>query len=75
MKKSRFTESQIIKAVKDHESVRDVTELCRELGIHLKASHFIDILKMGSLHFFFAANRPFFFPASGWDSMIWRVSE
>ena len=34
MKKSRFTESQIIKAVKDHESGRDVNELCREMGIH-----------------------------------------
>ena len=34
MKKSRFTESQIIKAVMDHDSGRDVNELRRELGIH-----------------------------------------
>ncbi len=34
MKKSRFTESQIIKAVKEYESGRDVNELCRELGVH-----------------------------------------
>lgn len=34
MKKPRFTESQIIKAVKDHDSGRDLNELCLELGIH-----------------------------------------
>lgn len=34
MKKSRITESQIIKALKEHEKGRDVNELCRELGIH-----------------------------------------
>lgn len=33
MKKSRFTESQIIKAIKEHENGRDSKEICRELGI------------------------------------------
>ena len=33
MKRSRFTESQIIKALKETESGRPVAELCRELGI------------------------------------------
>lgn len=34
MRKSRISESQIIKALKEHENGRDVNELCRELGIH-----------------------------------------
>ena len=33
MKKTRFTESQIIKALKEHENGRNAQELCRELGI------------------------------------------
>jgi putative transposase len=33
MKKSRFTESQIIKALKENEAGRSVEELSRELGI------------------------------------------
>ena len=33
MKKTRFTESQIIKALKEHEQGRNAQELCRELGI------------------------------------------
>jgi len=33
MKKSRFTESQIIKALKENEQGRSVGELSRELGI------------------------------------------
>ena len=33
MKKSRFTESQIIKALKEHEAGRNAQEICRELGI------------------------------------------
>ena len=33
MKKSRFTESQIVKAIKEHENGRNVNELCRELGV------------------------------------------
>jgi putative transposase len=34
MRKSRISESQIIKALKEHEKGRDVNELCREFGIH-----------------------------------------
>jgi len=34
MKKSRFTESQIIKALKDQEMGRDVSDLCREIEVH-----------------------------------------
>jgi putative transposase len=33
MKKSRFTESQIVKAIREHENGRNVNELFRELGI------------------------------------------
>ena len=33
MKKSNFTESQIVKAIKEHENGRNVNELCRDLGI------------------------------------------
>ncbi|PQV44601.1 putative transposase [Jejuia pallidilutea] len=33
MKKSRFTESQIIKALKENEQGRSVSDLSRELGI------------------------------------------
>jgi putative transposase len=34
MKKSKFTESQITKALKEYEAGRDVQDLCRELGIN-----------------------------------------
>jgi putative transposase len=34
MKKTRFTESQIIKALKENESGRDLNEICRDMGIH-----------------------------------------
>jgi putative transposase len=34
MKRKKFTESQIIKALKEHEGGRDVQEICREYGIH-----------------------------------------
>lgn len=34
MKKSRFTETQIVKALKEHESGRSTEEICRELGIN-----------------------------------------
>jgi putative transposase len=34
MKKSKFTESQIIKAIKENEQGRSADEICRELGIH-----------------------------------------
>jgi putative transposase len=34
MKRKKFTESQMIKALKEHEGGRDVQEICREYGIH-----------------------------------------
>lgn len=34
MKKSKFTESQIIKALKEEESGRSVSDISRDLGIH-----------------------------------------
>lgn len=34
MKRTKFTESQIIKALKENEQGRKVEEICRELGIH-----------------------------------------
>lgn len=34
MKKTRFTESQILKALKEAESGRSVTDISRELGIN-----------------------------------------
>jgi putative transposase len=34
MKKQRFTETQIVKALKEHESGRSTDDVCRELGIH-----------------------------------------
>lgn len=33
MKKTRFTETQIVKAINEHEQGRDAKDLCRELGI------------------------------------------
>ena len=37
MKKSRFTETQIVKAIQEHENGRDAKELCRELGVSTAA--------------------------------------
>ncbi len=34
MRKQKFTETQIVKALKEHESGRSTEDLCRELGIH-----------------------------------------
>lgn len=34
MKNTRFTESQIIKALKENEQGRRAEDICRELGIH-----------------------------------------
>ncbi len=33
MKKSRFTETQIVKAIQEHEQGKDAKDICRELGI------------------------------------------
>jgi putative transposase len=33
MKRTRFTEAQIVKAIKEHENGRDAKDLCRELEI------------------------------------------
>jgi putative transposase len=37
MKKTRFTETQIVKAIQEHEGGRDAKDLCRELGISTAA--------------------------------------
>jgi putative transposase len=34
MKNTRFTESQIIKALKENEQGRRIEDICREMGIH-----------------------------------------
>lgn len=34
MKRKKFTESQMIKAIKENEQGRSTEEICRELGIH-----------------------------------------
>ena len=39
MKKSRFTETQIVKAIKEHEAGRKVEDICRELGISEPTFH------------------------------------
>ena len=39
MKKSKFTETQIIKAIKEHESGRKAEDICRELGISTVSFH------------------------------------
>lgn len=37
MKRIKFTESQIVKAIKEHESGKNGHDLCRELGISTAA--------------------------------------
>lgn len=37
MKKTRFTETQIVKAIQEHENGRKAEDLCRELGISTAA--------------------------------------
>lgn len=34
MKKSRFTETQIVKSLKEHEAGKSTEDICRELGIN-----------------------------------------
>ncbi len=34
MKKSVITESQIVAAIKEHESGKKVSDICRDLGVH-----------------------------------------
>jgi len=34
MKRIKFSETQIVKAIKEHESGKSVGDICRELGIH-----------------------------------------
>lgn len=34
MKKQKFTETQIVKALKEYETGKNVMDICRELGIH-----------------------------------------
>ena len=34
MRKAKFTETQIVKALKEHQNGRGSEDLCRELGIH-----------------------------------------
>lgn len=37
MKKTRFTETQIVKAIQEHENGRKAEDLCRELGVSTAA--------------------------------------
>jgi putative transposase len=48
MKKQRFTETQILKALKEHESGRSTEDVCRELGIH-KATFYTWKKKYGGM--------------------------
>ena len=34
MKKTRISESQIVSAIKEHESGKSTADICRELGVH-----------------------------------------
>tara|TARA_R110002096_G_scaffold290205_1_gene484475 strand:- start:864 stop:1169 length:306 start_codon:yes stop_codon:yes gene_type:complete len=37
MKRTRFSESQIVRAIKEHENGRDAKDICRELGVSTAA--------------------------------------
>jgi len=37
MRKTKFTETQIVKALQEHESGKDAKDICRELGISTAA--------------------------------------
>ena len=39
MKKTKFTETQIVKAILEHEGGRKAEDICRELGITTAASY------------------------------------
>lgn len=34
MKKQRFSESQIVTAIKEHDAGKSAVDICRELGVH-----------------------------------------
>lgn len=34
MKKQKFTESQIVNAIKEHDAGKAAVDICRELGVH-----------------------------------------
>lgn len=34
MKKQKFTESQIVNAIKEHDAGKSAQDICRELGVH-----------------------------------------
>jgi putative transposase len=34
MKKQKFTETQIVNAIKEHDAGKSVQDICRELGVH-----------------------------------------
>ncbi len=36
MKKSRFSETQIVNALKEYEAGKSVADLCRELGVNMQ---------------------------------------
>lgn len=48
MKKQKFSESQILKALKEYESGKQVTDICRELGIY-KATFYVWNLKYSGM--------------------------
>ena len=50
MKKTRFTETQIVKAIQEHEGARDAKDICRELSITTAA--FFIIMHADKLHSF-----------------------
>jgi putative transposase len=37
MKRTKFTETQVVKAIKEHDNGKDAKEICRELGISTAA--------------------------------------
>ena len=47
MKKSKFTESQIIKALKENDQGRKTDDICREMGIH-KGTIFLLFFVLGT---------------------------